>query len=315
MSVIGFSAVAYPYGWLGNMSPFPVTYKGVAYRTTEALFQCLRFPGHPEVLEKIIEQKGPMGSKMVCKPHRDLLGPICDAADVARMEMCLRLKCDQHPELREKLIRTGSATIVEDCGKRADIEIDGKNHGGGAPFWGARLDLSTGNWKGRNIMGVLWMKLRQDFQSGLATIPPDPPSFAGSLFHKESTTAMSIIEKLASAEAEVQRLKTLAETYGKVEAVVREAGHKSLDEFLKEVGIAEKAVPPAAEKKEGKGKAGRPAKRKRVTITAELVAEMKSLRKIEKLSQEKTAKKLGVSLSSVVNWEKKKFVFAKKKGN
>jgi DNA-binding XRE family transcriptional regulator len=125
---------------------------------------------------------------------------------------------------------------------------------------------------------------------------------------------MSIIEKLASAEAEVQRLKTLAETYGKVEAVVREAGHKSLDEFLKEVGIAEKAVPPAAEKKEGKGKAGPPAKRKRkrVTITAELAAEMKSSREIEKLSQEKTAKKLGVSLSSVVNWEKKKFVFPKK---
>ena len=38
-SIIAFTKVALPFGWLGNMAPYPVTYGGKAWRTTEALFQ------------------------------------------------------------------------------------------------------------------------------------------------------------------------------------------------------------------------------------------------------------------------------------
>lgn len=37
--VIAFTKVKSPYGWLGNMSPYPVHYQGRTYRTTEALFR------------------------------------------------------------------------------------------------------------------------------------------------------------------------------------------------------------------------------------------------------------------------------------
>ena len=40
---ISFTKVSLPFGWLGNMSPFPILYEGKEWKTTEALFQALRF--------------------------------------------------------------------------------------------------------------------------------------------------------------------------------------------------------------------------------------------------------------------------------
>ena len=42
MGIIAFRRVKDAYGWLGNMSPYPITYMGNAWRTSEALFQALR---------------------------------------------------------------------------------------------------------------------------------------------------------------------------------------------------------------------------------------------------------------------------------
>lgn len=40
--VIAFTKVNLPYGWLSNMSPHPLDFGGT-WRTSEALFQSLRF--------------------------------------------------------------------------------------------------------------------------------------------------------------------------------------------------------------------------------------------------------------------------------
>jgi hypothetical protein len=40
---IWFKKVAEPYVWLGNMAPYPITYKGIVWPTSEALFQSLRY--------------------------------------------------------------------------------------------------------------------------------------------------------------------------------------------------------------------------------------------------------------------------------
>lgn len=62
----------------------------------------------------------------------------------------LKAKIDQHPELKEKLLRTGSKVIVE-------------LHD---PIWGNGLTLEDtlkgAKWKGRNVLGGLWMRLRRD---------------------------------------------------------------------------------------------------------------------------------------------------------
>jgi len=68
----------------------------------------------------------------------------------------LRLKIEQHPELRETLIESGDAFIVEDCTKRQR---------GSGLFWGAAL--IDGSWVGQNWLGKLWMELRQNLQHGI----------------------------------------------------------------------------------------------------------------------------------------------------
>jgi ribA/ribD-fused uncharacterized protein len=135
------------------MASYPVEFDGKLYRTTEALFQALRFSDE-EVIEAIRAEKSPMAAKFVAKRHKDkmVVEPL-SAADVNNMRVCLRLKVDQHPELHDLLLATGDAEIIEDCSKRKR---------GSGLFWGAAQE--DGVWQGTNMLGELWMELRDEAQ-------------------------------------------------------------------------------------------------------------------------------------------------------
>ena len=147
-----------PGGWLSCMSPHPIQYGGKIFRTCEALFQWLRFQKHPEVQEIIIAQKSPMGAKMKARLNRNLLnrGEKWDETeeDIQLMKICLELKIEQHPNLKTLLFESGSAEIIEDCTTH-DRES--------ARFWGAvKID---GKWVGQNILGKLWMEVREELKT------------------------------------------------------------------------------------------------------------------------------------------------------
>ena len=154
MEVIGFTKVALPYGWLGNMSPFPLEFGGKQWRTSEALFQALRFKDQA-IQELIREEKSPMGAKFVMKANKEhITTEPHSKKDVMNMKMCLKLKLQQHPSLIEELINTGDKIIIEDVTARGDK--------GGNLFWGAML--VDGEWVGENTLGKLWMELRKEHQ-------------------------------------------------------------------------------------------------------------------------------------------------------
>lgn len=155
MNVIAFTKVNLPYGWLGNMAPYPVVHDGKEWRTTEALFQALRFAPSDPVRELIRAEKSPMGAKMIAKKHADqrVVETLSDA-DVSLMKMVLRLKLEQHLDLQFALLDTGDDLIVEDVTKRP---------GGTGSFWGAALQ-DDGTWKGENVLGKLWMELRDELR-------------------------------------------------------------------------------------------------------------------------------------------------------
>ena len=67
-SVIKFTKVDLPFGWLSNMSPHSILYKGDEYATAEALFQCLRFDDE-QIQTQIWEQASPMAAKMKARKH------------------------------------------------------------------------------------------------------------------------------------------------------------------------------------------------------------------------------------------------------
>lgn len=156
-NVIAFTKVKLPYGWLGNMSPFPIEHEGKVWRTTEALFQALRFDDE-EIRELIREQKSPMAAKMMAKKHKDRMKvtPLSDD-DYLNMMMCIILKIKHHPELIDELIATGDALIVEDVTSRGTR--------GSNLYWGALLN-DEGEWIGENKLGKAWMHLRKLYGAG-----------------------------------------------------------------------------------------------------------------------------------------------------
>jgi predicted NAD-dependent protein-ADP-ribosyltransferase YbiA (DUF1768 family) len=156
---IAFTKVNLPYGWLGNMAAEPVVYQGKRYRTSEALFQCMRFEGHPAVQQAIRDCASPMAAKMAAKKHRHLIQGTVEflgAEDVERMRLCLRLKVEQHSGIRRMFLATGDRLLVEDVSKR---------RGASALFWGAYWDAAQSVWVGQNTLGRCWMELRSNLQS------------------------------------------------------------------------------------------------------------------------------------------------------
>lgn len=146
------------YGWLHCMSAHKVVDNNIIFRTTEALFQWKRFSNYPNVQKEILEQKSPMTAKMKARKNRALLnrGVKWDEApdDIPRMKECLLLKLEQHQDLKQKLLETGDAIIIED---RTTHDRES------ARFWGSVK--INGKWFGQNVLGKLWMEIRKELKT------------------------------------------------------------------------------------------------------------------------------------------------------
>lgn len=102
-----------------------------------------------------MREASPMAAKMIARKNRAKLGrgEQWDEAeiDIDLMRLCLRLKVEQHPYLIPLLLETNSRNLIEDCSARPRES---------ALFWGSVRDM--GYWRGRNVLGNLWMELRAD---------------------------------------------------------------------------------------------------------------------------------------------------------
>jgi type I restriction enzyme S subunit len=136
------------WGGLSNMAAgYPININGIKIRTSEALYQCCRYPHLPDVQELIISQRSPMTAKMRSKPYRSQTRPGWEKLRVAAMRWCLRAKLLQNWEKFGNLLReTGERDIVEEGVKD--------------PFWSARPQ-EDGSLVGYNVLGRLLMELRQ----------------------------------------------------------------------------------------------------------------------------------------------------------
>jgi len=151
--MIWFNKVKEEYGWMGNMAPYPIMFEGKIWRTSEALFQGMRFDDE-EIKEIIRKEKSPMGAKMKAKKYSDqmVVVPMTEL-DVEQMKKCVRIKFDQHPALKKMLLDTVGAYIYEDIGNRK-----GERH----KFWGAKK-ISENEGDGHNMMGRILMELRDEY--------------------------------------------------------------------------------------------------------------------------------------------------------
>lgn len=161
--VAGFRFTKGPFGPLSNMHPdYPLavpTARGmVLLDSSETLYQCLKFPDHPEVQAAIIAAGDPKGGKQVARAARAPLRSDWDGPGrITAMRLSIRLKTAQH---RDRILAE-----IAGANGRPIVEISRRD-----AFWGA-VPRPDGLLEGENVLGRLWMELEHDLQL-------DPEAFA-----------------------------------------------------------------------------------------------------------------------------------------
>ncbi|NQT63591.1 MAG: NADAR family protein [Candidatus Marinimicrobia bacterium] len=131
------------------MAPgYPLVVNGIPVKTSEALYQSLRYPHKPDVQKIILDQNSPMTAKMKSKKYYGDTRDDWKRIQFSIMKMCIEIKLIQNWEnFSRVLLLTKDLPIVEEA-------PDGK-------IWGAAL--KDDHYIGTNALGRLLMQLREDF--------------------------------------------------------------------------------------------------------------------------------------------------------
>lgn len=142
---INFYSTGDAYGCFSNFSAHPIQLKNKSWKTTEHYFQAQKFPDteHEETIRSI---NSPM---IAARMGRDRKKPLRKDWEIVKDEVmreALRAKFTQHKDLREVLLGTGGAILVE--------------HTANDNYWG-----DGGNGSGKNMLGILLMELREELRN------------------------------------------------------------------------------------------------------------------------------------------------------
>lgn len=142
--VIGF----YPREFypLDNFSSFKVEWDGYLYSSLQEAYQAASFMGSDEELvEKIKRSHSADEAQRIAYANKDKQRKDWSEVKVEVMEKLLRLKVEQNPYVKKILLQTKDYLIMEDSPKDS--------------FWGWGP-----NRDGKNQLGKLWMKLREELR-------------------------------------------------------------------------------------------------------------------------------------------------------
>lgn len=144
---ITFKSTKGKYGGLSNMAPgFPIQIGNDFIRTSEALYQALRFPDYPEIQKELINFPSPISAKKFGRNHIEKSRIDWNVHRFKIMKFCIELKLFQNKELFTKvLLDTRDLSIVE------YTETD--------KVWGATEEGDS--YVGINALGRLLMELRE----------------------------------------------------------------------------------------------------------------------------------------------------------
>ncbi len=145
MNVIHFYGTRGDYGCFSNFSAHPVTLKGKTWPTSEHYFQAQKFAGTPDE-EEVRLAKSPMVAARMGRSRQRPLRKDWESVKDAIMFEAVLAKFTQHADLREILLGTGNATIVEHTRKDA--------------YWG-----DGGDGRGQNKLGRILMRVREELRS------------------------------------------------------------------------------------------------------------------------------------------------------
>lgn len=131
------------YYVFNNFSAHSIEFRGQLYPTSEHAYQAAKCTD-PAGQEAIRNARSPSQAKTLAnETYRAAKDPDWEHKKVSVVEEILRTKLAQHPEAQEALKESGDEEIVEDS--PTDY------------FWGEGADGT-----GKNMLGKLWMKLRDE---------------------------------------------------------------------------------------------------------------------------------------------------------
>lgn len=154
------------WGCLSNMAAgFPLRYAGLSFPSSESLYQSLRFRPHEPHLALVVGQlPSGMAKERAHASAASTRSDWLDDAALSAMRFAVRMKADQHDSVRETLLATGEADIVE-LSTRGD------------DYWGAVRTGDAGVLVGRNVLGRILMETRDDIVRGIMPDPALPAIF------------------------------------------------------------------------------------------------------------------------------------------
>jgi ribA/ribD-fused uncharacterized protein len=130
-----------------NFSSFQVQWKGRLWPTSEHAYQAAHyFETSPELVEQIFNAKSAHEAFKIAKSHPTEKVANWQDIKISVMEDICRHKLQQHPYIQEKLRQTMDVPMAEDS------PVDA--------FWGWGP-----NRDGRNELGKVWMRLREELKS------------------------------------------------------------------------------------------------------------------------------------------------------
>lgn len=142
METIKFYSVNDEYGELSNFAWYPINLDGKIWPTTEHYFQAQKFTD-TTYQEKIRKAASPMLAATLGRDRKQKIRKDWDTAKNNVMKKALLAKFNQHPLLRELLLSTENAKLVE--------------HTENDNYWG-----DGGNGKGKNMLGQILMQIRKE---------------------------------------------------------------------------------------------------------------------------------------------------------
>ena len=129
------------YGEFSNFALYPIKVAGKIWPTSEHYFQAQKFLDKA-YSENIRKAKSPMQAARLGRDRKQKLRKDWESVKVSVMYKALEAKFSQYDDLKELLLSTGDAKLVE--------------HTVNDSYWG-----DGGNGKGKNMLGQLLMNLRE----------------------------------------------------------------------------------------------------------------------------------------------------------
>jgi ribA/ribD-fused uncharacterized protein len=130
---------------LSNYAAFRLMWQGTIFDTSEAAYHWEKFPDKPFIRRFIQNAPSAHVAQQIANEYKDERRADWDLIKVDRMAHILRAKCRQHEYVRRKLLETGLRELIEDSWRD--------------DFWGWGP-----NHDGQNMMGKLWMEIRDEIR-------------------------------------------------------------------------------------------------------------------------------------------------------